>query len=117
MGWASMQDIWAMAFGTAVGFTVAGLLATGYDAFMQRPLGFAMTGAASAPELLLGMLLRVAAGPFLVARAAYHALRDQTAGMVVAAGLVAVACMWGCLSGVIVLDLLGGFAPAATAAR
>ena len=39
-----MQDIWAVLFGTAVGFTIAGLLASLYDIVTQRRLSFAMQG-------------------------------------------------------------------------
>ena len=105
-----------MAFGTAVGIALAGMLATGYDAVTERRLSFAMPGKASASELLLGMLLRVVAGPFLLLRSAYEAFEKGAANPLIVAAIVSVACMWGCLSGVIVVDLLGGFAPAAVAA-
>ena len=112
-----MQDIWAIAFGTAVGFTVAGLMATAYDIIAQRRLSFAMASSASTPELLLGMLLRVVAGPFLLVRSAYDAFNEGSANPLVLAAIVSVACMWGCLSGVIIVDLFGGFAPDAVASR
>ncbi len=112
-----MQDLWAVIFGTAVGFTVAGLLASLYDIVTARRLTFAMPGKASTPELMMGIFLRVAAGPFLLVRGAYDALREGSANPLVVAAIVAVACMWGCLSGVIVVDLFGGFAPDAAAAR
>ena len=104
-----------MMFGTAVGFTLAGLLTSGYDIVTQRRLSFAMTGQASTPELLLGMLLRVIAGPYLLARSSYDAFKGGATNPLVVAAIVAVACMWGCLSGVVVIDLLGGFAPSASA--
>lgn len=110
-----MQDIWAIVFGTAVGFTLAGLLTSVYDVITNRRLSFAMQGRASPPEMLLGMLLRVAAGPFLLVRSAWDALSERSAGPVAIAAIVAVAVMWGCFSGIIVIDLLGGFAPAARA--
>jgi hypothetical protein len=112
-----MQDLWTIAFGTAAGFTVAGLVASGFDAFTGRRLGFAMHGAGSPPELLLGMLLRVVAGPFLLVRNVASSLRGGDANPMAMAVLVSVACMWGCLSGIVVLDLLGGFGAAAAAAR
>lgn len=112
-----MQDIWAILFGTAVGFAVAGLMATAYDIITQRRLTFAMQGRASTPELMLGILLRVAAGPFLLVRSAIDAFREESANPLIVAAIVSVACMWGCLSGVIVIDLFGGFAPDAVASR
>lgn len=116
-----MHEIWTIAFGTATGFTVAGLVASGYDALAGRRLGFAMDagrdGNTSTPALLLGMLLRVVAGPFLLARNIFESLRTGDANPVAVVLLVSAACMWACLSGVIVLDLLGGFSPSAIAAR
>lgn len=112
-----MQDLWAILFGTAVGFTVAGLLASLYDIITQRRLTFAMQGKASTPELMMGIFLRMVAGPFLLVRSGWDVFREGSANPLVVAAVVAVACMWGCLSGVIVVDLLGGFAPDAIAAR
>ena len=112
-----MQDVLTIVYGTAVGFAMAGLLATGHDAVTQRPLRFAMTDRGSTAHLLLGMLLRVAAGPFLLARNAYEALRGQTGGIAMIAGLIAIACMWGCLSGMVVLDIVGSVTTTATAGR
>jgi hypothetical protein len=112
-----MQDLWTIVFGTAVGFTVAGLVASGFDILGQRRLGFALDGAGSTPELLLGMLLRIVAGPFLIARNVVESLRKGDANPIAVAVLISAACMWGCLSGVIVLDLLGGVAPSAAAGR
>lgn len=110
-----MQEIWAIIFGTSVGFTLAALLTNGHDIVTARRLSFAMPGRASTPELLLGMLLRVVAGPYLLARSAWDAFREGAANPLVFATIVSIACMWGCLSGVVVLDFLGGMPAANTA--
>jgi hypothetical protein len=111
-----MQDLLMMAFGTVAGFATAGLLATGYDAATGRPLRFAFEDTGSPPALVLGIFLRVVAGPILLVRNALDSVQNGTPNTFAIALIVAVACAWSCRSGVIVLDLLGGFPKAAAAA-
>ena len=99
-----------IAFGTAVGFAVAGLLASGYAILSGRPLVFAFEEGKSTPELLMGMLARAVAGPYLLARNAIADVREGLPNPLLVAASIAVACMWGCLSGIIIIDLLGGSA-------
>ena len=111
-----MQDLWIAAFGTLAGFTLAGLVATGYGVLAGQRLRFALEGTGSPPELMLGMMLRLIAGPYILARKAYEMLTERDANVLAAVLLVSAGCMWGCLSGMVVLDLLGGFnGPAAAA--
>lgn len=112
-----MQELWTIIFGTATGFAAAGLVASVYDLLLNRRLRFAFENGGGAPELMLGLLVRLVAGPFLLVRKAYESVRDDMPNPVLLAALIAVACTWGCLSGVILLDLMGGLTPNAAAAR
>ena len=112
-----MQAIWTIAFGTAAGLTFAGVLTSGYDLLTDQRLRFALPGEGGAHAMLLGLLLRFAAGPFLLVRSAYDRLLRGETNPLVLAGMVGLACMWGCLMGIVVLDVFGGFAPSAAAAH
>ena len=59
--------------------------------------------------------MRLAAGPYLLANATFERFKAGRAEPLWIALVLAIACMWGCLSGVIVVDLLAGFAPVAAA--
>ena len=110
-----MQDLTTIAFGTAAGLALAGLLASAYAMLAGRPLGFAFEEAGSSVELFAGIMMRIAAGPYLLARQAVEQVRGGDPSPVLVAGLIAAACMWGCLSGIVIIDLLGGFAPTVAA--
>ena len=110
-----MQDIWTIVFGTALGFAVAGLCASGHDILSDRRLGFALSEGEGTAGAAFGMLLRVIAGPYLLLRNAYESLGEQDPNPLWIAAAISVACMWGCFSGVIVLDLLGSLPKTAVA--
>ena len=104
-----MQDLTTIAFGTAAGLALAGLLASAYALLVGRQLRFAFEDAGNSVELFVGIMMRVFAGPYLLARHAVDQVRGGDPSPLLVATLVAAACMWGCLSGIVVIDLLGGF--------
>ncbi len=86
----------------AIGFAVAGVLASGYQALTQRPLSFRLMALRAKPVALASIPLLMFAAPFIIMR---NSLRGREAEQR-QASLVAVATMiagfWSLMSGTVV---------------
>jgi hypothetical protein len=61
-------------FSLLIGFALAGALASGYQAFLQRPAGFGLLQEGVAPKTLAAVPFLVFAAPFIIMR---NTLRGQ----------------------------------------
>ena len=61
-------------FCLAIGFALAGALASGYQAFLERPAGFALLQQGAAPKTFAAIPFLVFAAPFIIMR---NTLRGQ----------------------------------------
>jgi len=103
-----MNELGIVFFGTAAGFALAGLLASAYRLVAGEPLEFALK-AGDPGAAFLGILLRTAAGPVLLLRWALGQVQSGRPEAALCLGAVTLACMWGFLSGVIVIETMAGF--------
>ena len=55
-------------FSLCIGFAVAGALASGYQAFVQRPAGFGLLQQGAAPKTFAAVPFLVFAAPFIIMR-------------------------------------------------
>jgi hypothetical protein len=110
-----MSELGILFFGTAAGFTVAGLFATGYRLITGETLSFALSGN-DASIAFLGILLRMVAAPVLLVRFTMNEIEEGAVRPGLCLAAMTLACVWGFLSGVIVIETIAGFGGAANPA-
>ncbi|MBX6424754.1 MAG: hypothetical protein IRZ09_02350 [Variibacter sp.] len=84
----------------AIGFAVAGLLASGYQALTQRPLSFWLITQRATAAALAAVPLLVFAAPFLIMRSSLARGRKRGAPLIAIA--TALAGFWSLMSGTVV---------------
>ena len=89
-----------MLYGGATGFTVAALVASAFEFFTGEPLNFEIPSGTGPFGWVTGVLLRLIAGPYLIARSMIQLMRDGEAQWVVLGGGLLVAS-WSLSSGIV----------------
>jgi hypothetical protein len=100
-----MQSLAIYLYVTAVGFVVAGVLASFVQLVSGEPMRFGME-----PKPILAsigaVLLRVLAGPAILMRNAWRGLRLQARPKIWFGVSAAIAAVWSLFSGALLLDLI-----------
>ena len=95
-------------YGTMVGFALAGLLASGFQAVTGRKLGFALEDDLTPTRAAGGIVLRLLAGPVILIEGALRRIASHEAGPLWIAAVLASACGWSFLWGVVLIETLLG---------
>jgi Family of unknown function (DUF6949) len=90
----------------ALGFAVAGLLATGYQCLTARPASFRLISRASRIEALAALPLVVFAAPFIIMRNTIRARRITSRRFEFVMLSTILAGFWSLMSGTVVMMLL-----------
>jgi len=97
----TVQSLYALALGLAV----AGVLATGYQIFAERPASFRLLNEARAKALAAVPFLAFAA-PFIILRNTIRGARMEIRGVVPVMVSTMIAGFWGLSCGLVILGLL-----------
>ncbi|MGI9406918.1 MAG: DUF6949 family protein [Hyphomicrobiaceae bacterium] len=93
----------AFVYGTLLGFALAGLAACAFEYVTDRRLEFDISADDSFLESLAGFLIRLVAGPYLVARFLYGIATSGQHLLLAGAGLVLVV-IWSLASGILFIS-------------
>jgi hypothetical protein len=104
----SLQSFFAL----AMGFAVAGLISTGYQALTQRPASFSLLSQGTHPAAFAAVPLLVFAAPFIIMRNTIRGRRIEHRPFVFVMVATIIAAIWSLMSGTVVvtaLAALGGW--------
>jgi hypothetical protein len=104
----SLQSFFAL----AMGFAVAGLISTGYQALTQRPASFSLLSQGAHPAAFAAVPLLVFAAPFIIMRNTIRGRRFEHRPFVFVMMATVIAAIWSLMSGTVVvtaLAALGGW--------
>jgi O-antigen/teichoic acid export membrane protein len=87
----------------ALGFAVAGLLATGYQLVTARPLSFRLLGQASRPEALAAVPVLAFAAPFVIMRNTIRGRRVESRRIEFVMLATILSGFWSLMSGTVVV--------------
>jgi len=87
----------------ALGFSIAGMLTTGYETVVRERLGLALLECGLSFMALTAAAFLVFAGPFVIMRHAIAAVMERRSGIEFVMVTTAVAAFWSLMSGVTVL--------------
>ena len=93
-------------FAVAIGFAVAGLLATGYQLVMQRPASFNLLQHGPRPSTFAALPLLIFAAPFIIMRNTIRGRRIEQRGFGTVMMATIVAGCWSLMSGTVVVMAL-----------
>jgi hypothetical protein len=95
-------------FALAIGFALAGLLATGYQAATSRPASFRLLQHGPRPATFAAVPFLVFAAPFIIMRNTLHRRHIEGWRLWVVMSATLVAGLWSLMSGTIAIALLAG---------
>jgi len=93
-------------FSLAIGFSVAGLLSTGYQAFTQRPASFSLLSQGAHPATFAAVPLLVFAAPFIIMRNTIRGRRIEHRRFAFVMIATAIAGIWSLMSGTVVVSVV-----------
>jgi len=93
-------------FALCIGFSLAGALSSGYQAYAQRPAGFGLLQEGVTPQRFAAVPFLVFAAPFIIMRNTVRGrvIEQRRIGFVLAAALIA--GFWSLMSGTLVVAAL-----------
>jgi hypothetical protein len=95
-----------MFFALAIGFAVAGLLASGYQLATGRLVNFGLLNRGPHPAAFAAVALLVFAAPFIIMRNTVRGCRNEGRSFSIAMAATIVAGGWSLMSGTVVLMAL-----------
>jgi hypothetical protein len=101
-------------FALAIGFAIAGLIATGYQLVTGRQVSFGLLHDGPRPETFAAVPLVAFAAPFIIMRNTIRGCRIEGRGFSVAMAATLIAGGWSLMSGTVVLMALTAFGVPAT---
>ncbi|MFL6975057.1 MAG: DUF6949 family protein [Xanthobacteraceae bacterium] len=90
----------------AIGFAVAGLLATGYQFLTERPASFRLISRGSRARALAALPLVIVAAPFIIMRTTLRGRRLEGRRFEFVMMATIIAGLWSLMSGTLVLMLV-----------
>ena len=93
-------------FSLCIGFALAGALASGYQAMVQRPAGFGLLQAGVAPMTFAAVPFLVFAAPFIIMRNTLRGARIERRRVEFVMMATIIAGFWSMMSGTCVLMAL-----------
>lgn len=103
-----------MVFALAIGFAVAGLMASGYQLVTGRPVSFGLLHSGPHPGTFAAVPLLVFAAPFIIMRNTVRGCRIEGRGFSAAMTAMIIAGSWSLMSGTVVLMALAALGATAT---
>src|SRR3979490_3370995 len=98
----SLQSFFAL----AIGFAVAGLISTGYQALTQRPAGFSLLERGAHPSTFAAVPLLAFAAPFIIMRNTVRGRRIEQRRFEFVMIATIIAGIWSLMSGTVVIMAL-----------
>ncbi len=98
----TIQSLFAVAFG----FAFAGMLATGYQLFAERPASFRLLNDENRPKALASVPFLVFAAPFIILRNTIRGVTIQSRGFMPAMLSTVLAGFWSLSCGLVMLGLV-----------
>lgn len=93
-------------FSLVIGFAVAGALASGYQAFVDRPAGFGLLGKGAAPRAFAAVPFLMFAAPFIIMRNTVRGQRIESRRIEFVMMATILAGFWSLMSGTFVVMVL-----------
>ena len=93
-------------FSLCIGFAVAGALASGYQAFVQRPAGFGLLQEGAVPKTFAAVPFLVFAAPFIIMRNTLRGRRIERRRFEFVMMATVLAGFWSLMSGTFVVMTL-----------
>jgi hypothetical protein len=90
-------------FALAIGFAIAGTMATGYQLITGRPASFGLLHSGPRPQTFAAIPLLAFAAPFIIIRNTVRGCRVEGRGFSLAMAATLVAGAWSLMSGTVVL--------------
>jgi len=100
----SLQSFFAL----AIGFAVAGVLSTGYQALTQRPASFSLLEQGPHPATFAAVPLLVFAAPFIIMRNTLRGRRIERRRFEFVMIATVIAGLWSLMSGTVVVIAVEG---------
>jgi predicted phage tail protein len=98
----SVQSLFAVAFG----FAFAGMLATGYQLFWEKPASFRLLNSESRPKALVSVPFLVFAAPFIILRNTIRGVAIESRGFMPAMLATMLAGFWSLSCGLVMMGLM-----------
>jgi hypothetical protein len=98
----ALQSLFAVAFG----FAFAGMLATGYQLFSERPASFRLLNDESRPKALVSVPFLVFAAPFIILRNTIRGVTIESRGFMPAMFATVLAGFWSLSCGLVMIGLM-----------
>jgi len=105
----SMQTI-ANLYALVLGFAIAGMLGSAYQAFFGKPLSFRLLGE-RIPAALAAVPLLTFSAPFVIMRNTIRGRQLESRRFEFAMLATVIACFWSLMCGTLVVQLLSYIAP------
>jgi hypothetical protein len=93
-------------FSIGIGFALAGVLASGYQAFLQRPAGFGLLTQGAAPTTFAAVPFLVFAAPFIIMRNTLIGGRHEARRFQITTVATVLSGVWSLVSGTFILMAL-----------
>jgi hypothetical protein len=93
-------------FALMIGFAFAGALASGYQAFVDRPAGFGILERNAAPRAVMSVPFLVFAAPFIIMRNTIRGRRIENRRIAFVMMATVIAGIWSLMSGTCVVMFL-----------
>jgi hypothetical protein len=93
-------------FALMIGFAFAGALASGYQAFVDRPAGFGILERSAAPRAVMSVPFLVFAAPFIIMRNTIRGRRIENRHIAFVMMATVIAGIWSLMSGTCVVMFL-----------
>jgi hypothetical protein len=103
-------DLAANIYALILGFAIAGLLSTAYQAVADEPLSFRILGSAPARTALASVPLLTFGAPFVIMRNTMRGRRLEGRRFEYAMASTVIACFWSLMSGTVIVQVIDGLA-------
>jgi hypothetical protein len=98
----TVQSLFAVAFG----FAFAGMLATGYQLFSEKPASFRLLNSENRPKALASVPFLVFAAPFIILRNTIRGVSLESRGFMPAMLATMLAGFWSLSCGLVMMGLM-----------
>src|SRR3569623_908678 len=95
-------------FALLIGFAFAGAMSSGYQAFLDRPVGFGILERSAAPRAVVTVPFLVFDAPFIIMRITIRGRRNENRRMVFVMVATVLAGIWSLMSGTCVVMFSAG---------
>jgi uncharacterized protein DUF6949 len=99
-------ELVANLYAVMIGFSIAGLLASGYQVLADKPLSFRLLGASTVQALASVPLLTFGA-PFVIMRNTVRGRRMESRRFEYAMVATVFSCFWSLMSGTVIVEVIG----------